>query len=383
MTSDEQETGVSSCEWVAHTCAFGRSAAFKDSRREELQTSKRTNSAPACVFILLCRLWILLLCLLSPAVHPCLAEWKKTIDCPADRVYRDERKYAGREEFCEQLLPGSLVVKDGPYRSWFSEGHPGEGNYKDGRQVGTWKECDRFDRCKQTVYEPVFPEEKRRPGFKPQIPVSFVNGKYVFDFASCRSTWITQTNAQNPINLNIIGDFPYRCYITYIPESVQEHGGEGSYLCRIPFAVGIRSFSSIDLKRELPQSGLPQFCRAESRNREQLQIQKESFRGELRVLGPSVATTVDVECATIGREKDGRELLTLKLNKYAADLVKEVGRQGWLTTFLCSDQIDGPKIVVDRSGNTLFTYTLSAAPIKAKKQRKCVAEAIEIQASCH
>jgi hypothetical protein len=320
---------------------------------------------------------------MSPAVHPCWAEWKKTIECPYGRVYRDERIYAGREEFCELLLPGSLVVKDGPYRSWFSDGHPGsEGNYNEGRQGGTWKECDRFDRCKQTVYEPVFPEEKRRPGFKPQIPVSFVNGKYVFDFASCRSTWITETNAQDPINLNI-GGSSYRCDITYIPESVLEHGGEGSYLCRIPFAVGIKSFSSIDLKRELPQSGLPQFCRVESRNGEQLVIRKESFRGELRVLSDPVATTVDVECATIEHEKDGRELLTLKLNKYAADLVKEVSRQGSLTTFLCSDQIDGPKIVVDRGGNTLFTYTLSATPIRARKQRKCVAEAIGIQAGCH
>ena len=161
---------------------------------------------------------ILLFCLLFPAAHPCFAEWTKTIECPGGRVYRDERKYAGREEFCELLLPGSLVVKDGPYRSWFSEGHPGaEGNYKEGRQIGVWKECDRFDRCKQTAYEPVFAEEKRRPGFKAQIPVSFVNGKYVFDFGSCRSTWITQTNTQDAINLNILGDFPYRCVLGYRP----------------------------------------------------------------------------------------------------------------------------------------------------------------------
>lgn len=369
--SDEQETGVSSCEWV-------------DSRREKLQTSKSTKSAAAaCAFIHLCRSWILLLCLILPAVHPCLAEWKKTIECPAGRVYRDGRKHAGREEFCELVLPGSLVVKDGPYRSWFSEGHPGgEGNYKEGRQVGIWEECDRFDRCKQIVYEPVFPEEKQRPGFKPQIPVSFVNGKYVFDFASCRSTWITRTGAPDPINLNIIGDSPYRCEISYIPESVLEHGGEGDYFCRIPFAVGIRELNSLDLRRELPQVGLPQFCRPISRTGEQIRIQKESFRGTLRVSAPPVATTVDVECATVEHESDGRELLTIKLNKYAADIVVAVGGQGPLTTFLCSDQIDGPKIVVDRSGNTLFTYTLSATPITAKKQRKCVAEAIGIQAGC-
>ncbi len=314
------------------------------------------------------------LSLLFLAVHPCFAEWTKTIECPAGRVYRDERKYAGREEFCELLLPGSLVVKDGPYRSWFSEGHPGAtGNYKEGRQVGVWKECDRFDRCKQTVYELVFPAEKQRPGFKPQIPVSFVNGKYVLDFASCRSTWITQTNKQDPNNLNILGGSPYRCEISYIPESVLQHGGEGDYFCRIPFALGIRELNSLDLRRELPQMGLPQFCRPISRTGEQILIQREGFR---------VATTVDVECATIGHDRDGREVLTIKLNKYVADLVKEVGRQGPLTTLLCLDQIAGPNIVVDLSGSIVFTYTLKADPIKAKKQRKCVTEAIGIQASC-
>jgi hypothetical protein len=325
----------------------------------------------------------LLFSLLFLLARPCLAEWTKTIECPAGRVYRDERKYAGREEFCELLLPGFLAVKDGPYRSWFSGGHPGaEGNYKEGRQVGVWKECDRFDRCKQTVYEPVFPEEKRRPGFKPQIPVSFVNGKYVFDFASCRSTWITQTNTQNPINLNILGDFPYRCEIAYIPQSVLEHGAEGDYLCTIPFAVGIRALNSLDLRRELPDLGLPQFCRPTRRTREEILIRKESFRGTLRVLGPPVATTVDVECAAIVHDEAGREFLTIKLNKYAADIVREVEQEGPLATSLCSDQIEGPRIVFDGAGNTLFTYTLSANPIEAKKQRKCVAEAVGIQASC-
>jgi hypothetical protein len=276
------------------------------------------------------------------------------------------------------------VVKDGPYRSWFSERHPGaEGNYKEGRQVGVWKECDRFDRCKQTVYKPAFPEEKQTPGFKPQIPLSFVNGKYIFDFASCRSTWITETDKQDPINLNIVRGSPYRCAITYIPQSVLAHGGEGNYLCSIPSAVGIRRLNSLDLRRELPQLGLPQFCWPTRRTGEPILIQKENFRGTLRVLGPALATTVDVECATIVHDEAGHELLTIRLNKYAADLVKEVEREGPLATLLCLDQIEGPKIVLDPSGNTLFTYTLSANPIDAREQRKCVAEAVGIEASCH
>src|SRR5882762_4737708 len=75
----------------------------------------------------------------------CRAQWTKDINCPAGTVYRDLRPDAGRQEFCERLLPGSLKVKDGPFRFWFSEGYPGdEGAYKNGRQVGPWKECSRF-----------------------------------------------------------------------------------------------------------------------------------------------------------------------------------------------------------------------------------------------
>jgi hypothetical protein len=128
-----------------------------------------------------------------------LGEWPKTINCSSGQVYRDVRQDAGREEFCERLMPGSLVVKDGPYRSWFSEDHPGsEGNYLNGREVGPWKECDRFDRCNLLLHEAVFTEEKRRPAFKPDIPVRYEQGKYVFDFASCRSTWVTKSDEPDP-----------------------------------------------------------------------------------------------------------------------------------------------------------------------------------------
>jgi len=77
--------------------------------------------------------------------HSCLAQWTKTISCPVGGVYRDEREHAGGEEFCEHFFPGSLKVKDGPSQSWISEGHPGEeGNYSEGRKVGSWTECDRW-----------------------------------------------------------------------------------------------------------------------------------------------------------------------------------------------------------------------------------------------
>jgi hypothetical protein len=188
----------------------------------------------------------------------CRAQWTKDITCPIGTVYRDLRPDAGRQEFCERLLPGSLRVKDGPFRFWFNESLPGDqGSYKDGREIGPWKECDRFGKCRSVVHEIAFPHERDRPNFRREVPVSFQRGKYVFDFASCWGTWVTQSGIED-LNLNI-GGTPYRCEIAYIPQHVMDHGGEGSYLCRVPFSVGKRELDSLDLLPELPKLGLPQF----------------------------------------------------------------------------------------------------------------------------
>jgi hypothetical protein len=311
----------------------------------------------------------LLLCLFIVNVESCFGEWTKTIDCAAPRVYRDLRKDAGREEFCELVLPGSLVVKDGPYRFWFSEGHPGpEGSYDRGREVGPWKECDRFDRCTQRLNEAVFPQEKARATFKPEIPVSYAHSKYTFDFASCRSTWITQTVTPDPINLNIGGGWPYRCEIAYIPQSSMDQGGDGGYFCRVPFAVGIREFDSLDLRRELPLAGLPQFCHPIYLHGEPLIVQDSK--------GFPVATTVDVEYADIKDAKAGHAVLTLKLNKYAEGLVKQAaGQPGGMITLLCFRKITGPKTITDADGKVRFTYLLPTYQPELTKLESCAAKA--------
>jgi hypothetical protein len=192
--------------------------------------------------------------------HACLAQWTKTIDCPVDRVYREIRKDAGRQEFCEQVLPGSMTVKDGPFRLWFNQNFQGAaGNHSGGREVGIWKECDRFGRCEQKDYPAIYPEEKQRPGFKPEIPVSFVEGKYVFDFASCRGTEITHTAYGEPdFNLSF-GTIDGGCFINYSPEE-DWFWQELHYTCTIPFQVGKSSFGSLDLISEFPKLGLPQYC---------------------------------------------------------------------------------------------------------------------------
>jgi hypothetical protein len=193
---------------------------------------------------------------------PSLAQWTKTIDCPDGTVYRDVRGNAGRKEFCERLLPGSLKVQDGPSRWWYSQGHFGEeGNYSNGRKVGKWKECDRFDRCHERVYELISAGEKAR-GVKPDVPVTFANGRYVFDFASCWSTWVTRQTPDSFVELNF-GAGLIGCQITYIPsrEKARAAGSRGQYLCEVPHSVGARPFDSVDLRSEFSKAGLPQFCR--------------------------------------------------------------------------------------------------------------------------
>lgn len=313
--------------------------------------------------------------LLLADASSCLAQWTKTIDCPAGNAYRDEREYAGREEFCEHLLPGSLKVKDGPYRSWFSEGHPGEeGNYTQGRKVGSWKECDRFDHCRQMAYELSEASEKQRKNFRPEIPLTYAHGKYVFDFASCRSTWVIQAMDQSVVELNIYGMAAYRCQITYIPQHAMQNGGQGEYFCRIPFAIGTRELRSLDLKRELLDLGLPQFCKPISTTGEALLILKN---------GSDVATTVDVQCAATEDDEAGHELLKIRLNQYAVDLLSEVAsQQGPLKTLICLREVDERESSVDGSGRTLLIYRLSSDPAKAKKQKECVAKAIELKPAC-
>jgi hypothetical protein len=208
------------------------------------------------------RILLLASALLFATIHSSFAQWAKTIDCPADRVYRDVRKDAGRQEFCERVLPGSLVVKDGPFRFWFNQDFQGaSGNYSAGREVGKWKECDRFGRCAEKDYPAIYPEEKQRQGFKPEIPVSYLDGKYVFDFASCRSTSVSHTKEGKPdLELNIGGFDPSACEVNYLPERFLEGGEEGSYTCKVPYSVGKREIGSLDLITELPKLGLPQYC---------------------------------------------------------------------------------------------------------------------------
>jgi hypothetical protein len=208
------------------------------------------------VYLLVC----IAVTLLHASSRVCLAQSLKAVDCPGDRVYRDNRN-GGGQVFCEHLLPGSLTVKDGPFRFWFNPDFEGSsGSYNEGREVGQWKECDRFGRCQQKDYPAVYPEEKQRPGFKPDIPVAYVDAKYIFDFASCRDTWVTHTDGKKrDLDLNT-GAQSDGCYVAYLPVGALGHEGNADYTCKIPFQVGKRAFGSLDLLTEFPKAGLPQYC---------------------------------------------------------------------------------------------------------------------------
>ncbi len=193
--------------------------------------------------------------------HACFAQWEDTIKCPPNRVHRDERMDAGRQEYCEQVLPGSLRVKDGPFRFWFSSDFAGAfGNYSEGREVGKWKECTRFHTCEDKDYPVIYPHEKLRPGFRPEIPVSFIKGNYVFDFASCRTTLITHTDGDKVDVELAIGGYPSECQISYLPKGLAAYSSDGSYTCEIPYSLGKKSFGSLDVRTEFAKAGLSQYC---------------------------------------------------------------------------------------------------------------------------
>ena len=332
--------------------------------------------------------------------HRGFADWTKTIDCPAGRVDRDVRRDAGREEFCELLLPGSLKVRDGPSRWWYSEGHFGEeGSYQNGRKVGQWRECDRFGRCRDKTYDLVYPQERAR-GVKAEIPVSYSRGKYIFDFGSCWSTWVMRQTAESFLELNIVGGL-IRCQVTYIPSVERDRPAEnqGNYLCEIPYSVGVREFDSLDLRRELPKIGLPQFCRQDdppvtasmpdgpAAQAFAIWVNQRFVDGRTnkQVRGwTTLANLVDVECAAINRQESGLERLTVRLNEYAEKLVLDRAGKDEMKADACGGRFPLSPINTtrDRSGRSLFVYGFSPNRATAKRQRGCIATQITLQPTC-
>jgi hypothetical protein len=360
----------------------------------QLQTRFRLNPEPASVPI--ASFVVALLVALSAAI-PCHGQWKKTIDCPEGRDYRDFRQDAGRDEYCILNLPGSLWVRDGPSRFWFSEGHFGEvGSYQLGRKVGHWRECDRFDRCHEKDYDPLYPNEKAH-GVRPEMPVRHVGGKYVFDFGSCRSTWVTRQTTNSFLELNIHADL-IRCGVTYIPSTEKDRpAGNQSYFCEVPYAVGVREFDSLDLRSELPKAGLPQFCRQDSpdltANGRIKEMAVAIWGDEPFIDGITgkpvhgwapLANALDVECASVRRPQSGPERLTLRLNRYVENIVLERTGKEAIRADACGGDLQFSSMATskDASGRALFTLGLSGASAVAARQRACITSEFKLQPAC-
>jgi hypothetical protein len=327
---------------------------------------------------------LLLLLIAIFATSRAHAEWQKTITCPEGHVYRDLRIDAGRDEFCLLELPGHLWVRDGESRFWYSEGHFGaEGSYKLGRKIGQWKECSRFDQCGIQTYDLLYPLEKQR-NIQPNIPVSYSQNRYVFDFRSCWGTWVTRQSDGSFIELNIGGDF-LRCNVTYIPSTQSDRpSGNGGYSCQIPFAFGVRSFESIDLRSELPRLGLPQFCRKDDDFHSAMAIAFSSgtslkFPGTDQFVRLLTANMVDVECAAVTSSK-----LTMRLNAYAERLVLDNTDGHGLKVEACGGKytLSFTGTSLDSQNRTLFHIDLSKNPTVAARQRACISAYAPLQQTC-
>lgn len=334
--------------------------------------------------------WLLtILFVLSSQSH---AQWTKSVDCPEGHEYRDDRgaNGAGGGEFCVLHLPGSLWVKDGPARWWFSMGNFGEeGLYQNGRKSGLWTECDRFNRCHQITYPLLYPEENTS---RAEIPLSFVNGKYVFDFESCWRTWITRETDDSFLELNIGSGFG-RCNVTIIPAGAlsQSPGSAKSYICQLPQTLGVREFDSLDLRQELPRLGLPLFCRQDSEYTPDFAYEppelglafwsiRPSSEGDRR---SSIADLLDVECAAV-IEEVGRPILQVRFNRFSEPLVLTgySAATSRLEASACMGRHTLPMIAntTDTAGRLLLSFYLGSEDLDTKLG--CITRLQPLQPSC-
>ena len=119
-----------------------------------------------------------------------------------------------------------LVTKDGPFRFWFNRDFQGSnGSYNEGRELANGRRATGSADARRRIIQRSTRRRSRDRASNPKFRSPTPNGKYVFEFASCRSTWIMHTDAVKPdLKLNIIGEQPKGCLIAYIPEHAMEPG---------------------------------------------------------------------------------------------------------------------------------------------------------------
>jgi hypothetical protein len=330
------------------------------------------------------RHWFLILGVFSfLASKSCQADWTTTIKCPPEREYKDIRQDAGRWEYCEKALPGSLRVLDGPSRSWLNPSLLGtEGSYQDGRQIGHWKECDRFGNCRELDYDLLYSNE-REHNVTPQIPISYSDGKYTFDFASCWGTEVSRQMESSSEKV-LIGRGPIRCEVTY-------EGPRGNYFCQIPHSVGTRTFNSFHVREELLTAGVPQFCRKDDPPLSVMTKEPYLHPGAQMFtlsVGPSLgwatlANAVDIECIAISSSKSEGEILYVRFNPFVEGLILEYMGKYPMKAATCVGR--DPLEILDikeSNGRMLFPYRVSNKASVAKRQMKCLATQLSFAPNC-
>lgn len=315
-----------------------------------------------------------------------------TIRCEPGRTYRDERDASGRgAEYCARALGGQLSVKDGSFKFWEGGNTLSEGTYQDGRQIGAWKECDRFGRCPTTDRSADWATARTRPGMRAEVPVSFRGDKYVFDFGSCWSTWIDVDLPNRRWNLNI-GGSKERCFIAIFPDDSTWLKSEGAS-CRVPFEIGVREVSSIELWRELPQfcEARPTLINGRLDGPEWFHVMAYERRQKdgksLLAEQGWVAWSPDVTCAAVEASSEGRARLTVRLNEYAEPaMATHLAAGHVLKTRVCGTGATGFELesvtMTGTEGRRVFSYSLSANTRTAARQRACIAEKTRLQPSC-
>jgi hypothetical protein len=315
-----------------------------------------------------------------------------TIRCEPGQIYRDERDAFRRgAEYCGRALGGLLWVNDGPFKFWNGDDTVSEGSHRAGRQVGVWKECNRFGRCSTTDRGAEWAAGRQRPGTRPEVPVSFRDGKYLFDFASCWGTWVDVEDPTRGWNLNISGS-EERCVISIFPDDGRWDKPEGA-TCRVPFQIGVREVSTIELWREIPQFCEPEPILIDGRLEHPTWFRVLAYERREKDGKPFfaqqgwVAWSPDVTCAAIESPARGRPHLTVRLNEYAEPaMATHLAAGHVLRTQMCGFGEAGFELdtvtMTGPEGRRLFSYPLSANARTAARQRGCIAQRATLQPSC-
>lgn len=97
-----------------------------------------------------------------------------------------------------------------------------------------------------------------------------------------------------------------------------------------------------------------------------------------------IANMVDVECASINTKESGLELLTVRLNEYAENMVVDRIGNDKLQANACVEGLPLSSIEAERdaSGRTLFVFGLSQDRKTSEKQRQCITSQISLKSTC-